>query len=101
MPPSCAPIGVGESGMIDMVRDKPAISQRRDVGILVYEGISLFEFSVAYDVFGSDRSEIFGAPLYRLSVCGTSPGPVTAEGGLRIEAGHGLDRIARVDTVIV
>jgi transcriptional regulator GlxA family with amidase domain len=87
--------------MIDIMRDKPAIGRRRDVGILVYEGISLFEFSVAYDVFGADRSDIFGAPLYRLFVCGAAPGPVTADGGLQIEAGHGLERIARVDTVIV
>ncbi len=34
-------------------------------------------------------------------VCGVRPGPVTLEGGLQIEVGHGLDRLRQVDTVIV
>jgi AraC family transcriptional regulator, transcriptional activator FtrA len=85
--------------MIDGMRDKAAISP--SVAIVVYDGLSLFEFSVAYDVFGTDRSEVFGAPLYRLAVCGAAPGPVTVDGGLILEVPHGLDRVAHADTVIV
>ena len=89
--------------MIDMVRDKPAKTgaTRPAVAVVVHEGASLFELSVAYDVFGTDRSAIFGAPLYRLLVCGAEPGMVTMDGGLQIGVPHGLDAITRVDTVIV
>jgi AraC family transcriptional regulator, transcriptional activator FtrA len=84
--------------MIDMVRDKTA---RRSVAVVVGDGFSLFEFSVAHDVFGTDWSDHLGVPWYRLFVCGVAPGPVTADGGLRLDVPHGLDRIADVDTVIV
>jgi AraC family transcriptional activator FtrA len=93
--------------MTDMVRDKPAIQQsgstrrRHSVGIVVCDGMSLFEFSVAHDVFGIDWSGDLGVPWYRAFVCGVTPGPVTADGGIRMDVPHGLDRIAQVDTVIV
>src|SRR5580658_6104616 len=93
--------------MIDMVRDKTAnpgsggSRRRQTVGILVCEGVSLFEFSVAYDIFGIDWSGDLGVPWYLASVCGVTPGPLTADGGIRLDVPHGLGRIARVDTVIV
>jgi AraC family transcriptional activator FtrA len=84
--------------MIDIVRDKPA---RASVAVVVGDGVSLFEFSVAYDVFGTDWSDHLGVPWYRLFVCGVTPGPVTADGGLHMDVPHGLDQMAGADTVIV
>ncbi len=81
-----------------MVRDKPA---RSTVAVVVCDGLSLFEFGVAHDVFGTDWSTLFGVAWYRLFVCGVTPGTVTAEGGLHLQVPDGLDRVARVDTVIV
>jgi AraC family transcriptional activator FtrA len=71
------------------------------MAVVVGDGFSLFEFSVAYDVFGTDWSDHLGVAWYRLSVCGASAGPVTADGGLLMDVPHGLDRMAHADTVIV
>ena len=91
--------------MIDAVRDKPAISgrggDRHSVAVVVYDGISLFEFSVALEVFATDRSELFGVAWYRTVVCAAAPGTVTADGGLQIQVVHGLEAVADADTVIV
>jgi transcriptional regulator GlxA family with amidase domain len=105
--------------MIDIVRDKPAKTDkpvhtdepanaggpggrtRRSVGLVVYDGMTLFELGVAFEVFGVDRSALFGVPWYRLLVCGATSPAVTLEGGLVMEVPHGLDRIGHVDTVIV
>jgi AraC family transcriptional activator FtrA len=99
--------------MIDVVRDETAISvpappaggalrgRRHAVGLLLCEGATLFELGVTHEIFGTDRSGLFGTPWYRPFVCAVTPGPVTLEGGLRIEVGHGLDQLQRVDTVIV
>jgi AraC family transcriptional regulator, transcriptional activator FtrA len=92
--------------MIDMVRDKPAKDRPRrggapTVAIVVYDGLSLFEFGVAHDIFGTDRPGIGDLPWYRLSVCGASPGTVTFDGGLDLHVPHGLDPVRGVDTVIV
>ncbi|MGH9018670.1 MAG: DJ-1/PfpI family protein, partial [Acidimicrobiales bacterium] len=75
----------------------------RDVAVVACEGLSLFEFSVAHDVFGTDPDigARHGGSWYRLAVCGPAPGPVTTGGGLRLEVPYGLDRLARAGTVIV
>jgi transcriptional regulator GlxA family with amidase domain len=91
--------------MIDVVRDKTAIrgrdGVRHSVAVVVYDGISLFEFSVALEVFATDRSDLFGVPWYRTVVCAAVPGTVTADGGLQIQVVHGLEAVADADTVIV
>ena len=109
----------GESGMIDMVRDKPARlplpaddrvtpnlpgppkRATRDVAIVVYDGFTPFELGVVCEVFGDDRWVAPGDPWYRLFICGDTSAPVTADGGLQILVSHGLETLARVDTVIV
>jgi AraC family transcriptional activator FtrA len=69
--------------------------------MVVYDGISLFELGVAYEIFGTDRSTTFGVPWYRFFVCGVTAGEVTLEGGLQMRVPYGLDRLRHVDTVIV
>jgi transcriptional regulator GlxA family with amidase domain len=71
------------------------------VAIVVYDGVGVFELGVACDVFGNTDLTDLGVPWYRLSICGAGGTTVTADGGLRIEAPHGLERTRRVDTLIV
>ena len=71
------------------------------VAIVVYDGVGVFELGVACDVFGNTDLTDLGVPWYQLSICGAGGTTVTADGGLRIEAPHGLERTRRVDTLIV
>ena len=80
------------------MRVNPA--KRHRVAIVLSEGLSAFEFGVACEVFGVDRSEL-GVPWYRSFVCAVEPGPVSAESGFSVVAPYGLDTLARADTIVV
>jgi transcriptional regulator GlxA family with amidase domain len=86
--------------MIDPMRDFSANSAG-DVAVLVYEGVGLFELGVACDVFGCTDLTDLVVPWYRLSICAAGGATVRADGGLRIQPQHGLERTRRVDTVVV
>jgi transcriptional regulator GlxA family with amidase domain len=106
--------------MIDMVRDRaanPSIGRdpagsgsrrgkrparvRRNVGIVVYDGFTPFELGVVCEVFGDDRWVPPGDPWYRLFICGDNPAPVTSNGNFQMLVPHGLERLSKVDTIIV
>ncbi len=97
-PVSVAPPAVN-SGTIDRVHDKTA-TLAPGVAVLAYDGLSLFEFAAACDVFGTEVTTGSGRPLYRLSVCAAAPA-VTTEAGLRMEIPCGLDALHAADTVVV
>jgi AraC family transcriptional activator FtrA len=67
------------------------------VAIVVYDGLSMFEFAAAYEVFGGDRDS--GTPPYDVRVCG--PSAVRTDGGLRLQTKYRLSMVARADLVIV
>jgi AraC family transcriptional regulator, transcriptional activator FtrA len=67
------------------------------VALAVTDGMLHFELSVAYEVFGSAPDAVPG-PWYDLALCG--PDAVRV-GRFRLEPDHGLERLARADTVIV
>jgi len=69
------------------------------VAIVVFDGVAVFEYAVAHEIFGTDYAAGTGRPWYRLLVCG--PGPVTFDRGLRLDPPHGLAGLRRADTVIV
>jgi AraC family transcriptional regulator, transcriptional activator FtrA len=69
------------------------------VAIVVYDGVAMFEFAVAFEVFGGNYALGADLPWYRLFICG--PGPATFDNGMRTDAPHGLSRLHRADTVIV
>ncbi len=96
--------------MIDMVRDKTANRMQdrsahqqasRAVAIVIYDGLGLFEFGAACDVFGPN-SLTNDVDWYRLSICGSLPGaPVSVDAGFQISAPYGLDRMSRAGTIVV
>jgi len=81
------------------VRNNPA-NPSPTVAVVVYDGLSPFEFSVACEVFGYDRSDL-GVVWYRLSICAAQPGPVAVDTGFTLVAPNGLDPLRGADTVIV
>jgi AraC family transcriptional activator FtrA len=76
------------------------IAAAKTVSLLVYDGMSPFESSIAIEIFGLPRPEL-GVAGYDLSVCSERPGPLRLVGGVSLTAPHGLDRFAAADTVIV
>ncbi|MGY0061000.1 helix-turn-helix domain-containing protein [Streptomyces sp. LZ34] len=67
------------------------------VALAVTDGMLNFELSLAYEVFAADMTGV-ADPWYDVAVCG--PRAVRL-GRFRLEPDHGLDRLARADTVIV
>jgi transcriptional regulator GlxA family with amidase domain len=68
--------------------------------VLVSHGLSPFEFAVACEVFGYDRSEM-GVPWYRFSICSARAEPVRVQTGFDLTVSHGLGALQRADIVIV
>jgi AraC family transcriptional regulator, transcriptional activator FtrA len=71
----------------------------KTVAIVIYDGVAMFEFAVAHEVFGTDHHLSPEEPWYRLLICG--PGPVRLKNGLTVEAPLGLSQLYRADTIIV
>jgi AraC family transcriptional activator FtrA len=70
------------------------------VAILAYDGLCTFEFGCAIEVFALDRPELDVA-WYDYEVCALEPGPLRAMGGLSVHVPHGLEALARADTIVV
>lgn len=75
--------------------------RRHTVAAVVFDGVSPFEFAVACEVFGIDRSADIGEPWYRFVVCAADPGPVSAQTGFTIGTKHGLEALRRADTILI
>jgi transcriptional regulator GlxA family with amidase domain len=93
-------------GMIVTMRAKtanltPGDPDRRTVAILVFDGLAMFEFAVACEVFGYTTPADLGVAWYDLLVCGPDQPTVTTDYGLRLAVPHRLDDLHRADTVIV
>ena len=72
----------------------------RLVVVLAYDGLCTFEFGVAVEIFGLPRPEM-GPDWYRFAVAGLDPGPMRAEGGVRLLADGGLDLLEQAGTIVV
>jgi len=62
--------------------------------------VSMFELSVACEVFGLDRSYL-ADPWYSHRVAAAGPGPHRSPEGVCIQTPYGLEELARADTVVV
>ena len=77
------------------------MSRRRHVvAALLLPDATQFEFAVATEVFGVDRSAL-GGDWYDYVVCTAEPGPLDLGRGFSITTEHGLDDLAKADTVVV
>jgi transcriptional regulator GlxA family with amidase domain len=74
---------------------------RHPVAILAYDGLSLFEFSAAYEVFRGDPDGGAGSEHYDVRVCGAEDKFVRLDNGLRLEVRDGLASVSRADIVVV
>ena len=78
------------------MRDKAA-----NVVALVGDGLALFEFGLASDVFGIDRSADYGVAWYRMAVCSRAGRAVRSDSGLQITGLGDLHALREADIVIV
>lgn len=67
---------------------------------LVYDGLRSFEFGCAAEVFGLPAPEL-GSGWYRFAACAIEPGPLRATGGLSVQAGGGIELLARAGTIVI
>ncbi len=72
----------------------------RKVVALIYPGIQPFEFGVACEAFGTDRSDE-GLPVYEFVVASETAAPVPTANGFSLTAEHRFDEVADADLVIV
>ena len=66
------------------------------VAVLALDGVVAFDLATPAQVFGSRHQR-----GYALELCSGAPGPVATANGFPVVAEHGLDALARADTVIV
>lgn len=74
--------------------------ESRTVALLAYEGVSMFEFSVACEVFGSAESDTLGAAWYRFLVCSDTRS-VRLDNGMVLQIPRRLASAQTADTVVV
>ena len=67
---------------------------------VAYDGLCLFEFGIAAEVFGLDRPELDVA-WYRFTVVAAGARPLRAEGGIVLAAPGDLSQIETAGTVVV
>jgi transcriptional regulator GlxA family with amidase domain len=73
----------------------------RNVAVPLVNTVSPFEFAVACEVFGLDRTEQ-GVPLFDFAVCSEHPGEkVPTPMGFSLTTEHGFDRLAEADLIVV
>jgi AraC family transcriptional activator FtrA len=95
--------GPAASGIIVYMHNetaKPAAG-RHSVVLVAYDGLTMFEFGVACDVFGADWSAEFGVSWYRFAVCSAGGQSVSTEGGCRLQVPHDLGVLRRAGTIVV
>lgn len=72
----------------------------RKIVVLIYPGIRPFEFGIACEAFGIDRSDD-GLPTYQFLVASEIAEPVATANGFTITAGHRFSEALDADLVIV
>lgn len=89
--------------MVPAAGSGPSRAARRPlhrIAVVVDHGVSPFEFAIACEVFGIDRSDQ-GLPAFDFRVCAPRRGPLRAQTGFTLTAPHGLEALERADLVIV
>jgi transcriptional regulator GlxA family with amidase domain len=76
-------------------RETPA--PPHEVAVLALDRVVAFDLSIPAQVFG----HVDERARYRLTVCGEQPGPVRTSTDFAILAEHGLEAVARADTIVI
>ncbi len=85
------------------MRSRAGTSAPADPGLVVvlaYDGLALFEFGIATELFGLPRPEL-GVPWYRFKVASVDGAPCRALGGLQIAARDSLASLRQARTIVV
>lgn len=90
------------NGGILIIGDMPA-NRRPLLVILVADGLSLFEFSAACDVFGdADDLSRLGIDWYRFAIASAGAARVSTDvSGVVVEAEYGVSKLSEAQTIIV
>lgn len=67
---------------------------------LAYDGLCLFEFGVAVELFGLPRPEM-GPDWYECAIASVDEGPIHSTAGLKMQVDGGLDLLEQAQTIIV
>ncbi|WP_417671767.1 transcriptional regulator FtrA [Roseibium sp.] len=67
---------------------------------LAYDGLCMFEFGVAVEVFGLDRPEM-GDDWYRFAIASAESRKIRSTAGLRLSVDGGLELLEQAGTIIV
>ena len=81
-------------------RVTPERGSRRNVAVLVRDGVLPMELGLVHQLFGTARSTE-GEPLYDVRTCAPRPGRIRTDADFPIYAEHGLATVAAADTVLV
>jgi len=68
--------------------------------ILAYDGLCLFEFGCAFEVFGLSRPEM-GPNWYRCAIAAAEPGALRAVGGVQVVSDGGLELLSDARTIVI
>ena len=70
------------------------------VATVVDRKVAMFEVAVPCEVFGIDRPEL-ADPWYSHVICTPEPGRIDTGQGAALDVRHGLEELARADTIVV
>lgn len=70
------------------------------VGLVVYDGLAMFEFGVVCEVFGVDHDDPQSATRYELMVC-SARAAITTDLGFRMQIPERLDALRTAHTIFV
>ena len=100
----CAGHRVPANGRIDIMVMETAANpwQEREhrVAILLFDRPSMFEMSIAIEVWGNDRSDE-GVPLSEVRVCSAEGPTLRANAGFEMLLHHGVEALAWADTIVI
>lgn len=83
-----------------MASKEPSRPQLRSVAVVIDHGVAPFEFGIACEVFGVDRSAQ-GLPKYDFAVCSVVPGPIRTSIGFHVMPSHDLSVVDQADLVLI
>lgn len=78
----------------------PPRNPKHHIALIAYDGMPLFEFSIAVEFFGLERPEM-GLDWYSLTIAAIEPGPLRSTGGVRVSVDAGIDALSEADTLIL